>query len=90
MENQEDQKHPSDICQATFLTLSRAIVIMYIAGGIAISGIGIAVSYALTTTSDISTLKEQSAQNACRIDKLETQINQKLDIIIRQKELNKP
>jgi hypothetical protein len=74
------------LCKATFLTINRAIVILYIACGIVLGGVGTAVTYAISTSTLVATLKEKTTENESRINRLETDINKKLDIIINKRD----
>jgi hypothetical protein len=74
------------LCKATFLTINRAIVILYVACGIVLGGVGTAVTYAISASTLVATLKEKTAENESRINKLETDINKKLDILIKGKD----
>ena len=74
------------LCKATFLTINKAIVILYIACGIVLGGVGTAVTYAISASTLAATLKEKTAENESRIDRLETDINKKLDIIINKRD----
>jgi hypothetical protein len=73
------------LCKATFLTINRAIVVLYVACGIVLGGVGTAVTYAITTSTGLATLKEKTVENESRINRLETDINKKLDILIKGK-----
>ena len=74
------------LCKATFLTINKAIVILYIACGIVLGGVGTAVTYAISTSTLVATLKEKTTENESRINRLETDINKKLDIIINKRD----
>ena len=74
------------LCRATFVSISKGLMILYIAAGVAFAGATTAVTYAITQSTTLATLAEQTAENKCKIDKLETEINKKLDILINKKD----
>jgi hypothetical protein len=83
-----DKDEIPELCLKTFLTLDKALVVLWLSCGLIVTGIGGAVTWAFATNSSIVILKEKEATNETRINMLESQINQKLDILIKQKEQN--
>jgi len=81
-----DEEEIPDLCKKTFLTLDKALVCLWLASGLIIAGIGGAVTWAFTTNSSIVTLKEKAVANEQRIDRLDAEINKKLDILVARKE----
>jgi hypothetical protein len=72
------------LCKATFVSISKGLAILYVAAGIAVAGATTAVGYAITQSTIVATIKEQTEQNKTKIDKLDAEINQKLDILIKR------
>ena len=82
-----DEEEIPDLCKKTFLTLDKALVCLWLASGLVIAGIGGAVTWAFATNSSIMTLKEKAVANEQRIDRLDAEINKKLDILVNRKEI---
>ena len=74
-----------ELCMKTFLSLEKALVCLWLACGLAVAGIGGAVTWAFATNSSIVSMKEKQANDESRIDMLDKEINKKLDILISRK-----
>jgi hypothetical protein len=74
------------LCKATFVSISKGLAILYIAAGIACAGAATAVTYAIAQSTTVATIQEQTATNSTRLDKLDAEINKKLDILIQRKQ----
>jgi hypothetical protein len=72
------------LCKATFLTISRALTVLYIAAGIVLAGLSTAVTYAITNSTSLATVKEKTTDNECKLNKIDADINRKLDYLIAQ------
>ena len=68
-----------ELCKQSFLTIGKALAILWILAGLLISMSVTGVTYAFATEKSLTEMK--SAQNM-----LQEQINNKLDILIKQKE----
>jgi hypothetical protein len=75
-----------ELCIKTFLTMDKAIVAVWLAAGLMLTGCGAVVAYGFATSAAIVTLKEKEANNESRINALDEQVNKKLDILIARKE----
>lgn len=80
-----DEEQIPDLCKKTFLTLDKALVALWLACGLVITGIGGAVTWAFATNASIITLKEKNIAN----EQLNESIMSKLDILIARKESEK-
>jgi hypothetical protein len=73
----EHDEIPSDICKSTFLSISKGIMVLWVLAGLALSGAGTAIGWAMSADRSIVELKTN-------YDQMQTQINQKLDILLRK------
>lgn len=80
-----DETEIPDLCKKTFLTLDKALLALWLAAGLAITGIGGAVTWAFATNASIITLKEKNSAN----EQINASIIAKLDILIARKEFDK-
>ena len=68
------------VCEASFVKMKA----LWIAVPVALAMLGACVTYALSTSTDISTLKSSVAETRAKVDKLDVEINKKLDILIER------
>jgi hypothetical protein len=73
----EHDEIPSDICKSTFLSISKGIMVLWVLAGLALSGAGTAIGWAMSADRQLVELKTNQ-------DQLQTQINEKLDFLIKQ------
>lgn len=74
-----------DLCKETFLPWKKAAVMLYVLAGVLLSGAGTAIGWAMSTNTSITRLTEKSVIMEQRQDRLDKDINAKLDILINRK-----
>lgn len=74
-----------NLCKETFLPWKKAMVVIYVIAGLVLSGAGTAIAWAMTTNTTLTRLTEKSITIDQRQDRLDKQINDKLDILISRK-----
>lgn len=77
-----EEKYPREICEEVLVKKSTVFSSFWIAVPVVLVLIGSAVAWAVATSSDVSSLKTDMSNVKVRLDKLDEQVNQKLDIII--------
>lgn len=75
-----DEQPIRPICAAMFLSKASLWAII----PIAIVIIGAAITWALSTGADVSVLKSSAAEMTNRVDRLDVQINKKLDMLLER------
>lgn len=76
-----------DICEEKFISRKSVWNSFWIVIPIVLVLMGSAVAWAITQTSDVSSLKSTTAEMSHRLDKLDSEINKKLDILIERSDV---
>jgi hypothetical protein len=74
-----------NLCKETFLPWKKAMVILYVLAGVAISAASAGISWAMITNTELSKVTEKVIVINQRLDKLDRDINTKLDTLIARK-----
>ena len=74
------------LCKESFISKNNGIAIIWVLAGLLISAAGTAVGWALTTNTSITVLQSNSKVIMEKQEKLDTDINRKLDILIKNKD----
>ncbi len=75
-----------DLCKSLFLTKEKFLSIIWILAGLLLATGGGCIAWAMATNSSIVELKTSQTTQDNRLEVLNSEINKKLDIIIKQNE----
>jgi hypothetical protein len=73
-----------EVCQKTFVTMDRALFALWLACGLVLTGAGTVISYGFATSNSITQLKDSQTSDQGRLDRLDKDINSKLDELIKR------
>jgi len=79
-----DEKFPREICEEVLIKKSSIFNSFWVIIPLVLLIMGSAVAWSLTISNDVSTLKANTAQMSTRLDKLDQEINRKLDLLIER------
>jgi apolipoprotein N-acyltransferase len=74
-----------DLCKSLFLTKDKFLSIIWVVAGLLLAAGGGCIAWAMATNNSITELKITQTTQDNRIEFLNDEINQKLDILIKQK-----
>jgi hypothetical protein len=84
-EMNEEEKTIHALCKETFVSKSAGLGIIWVLAGILLSMAGTAVGFALTTSTEMTKSRSDISYIQSKQDKLDRDINRKLDILIDKK-----
>lgn len=79
-----EEKEIPELCKQTFISSKTGLGILWVLAGVLISMSGTAVGWAMATSNDVTKLKSEQSYLESKQDKLDADINKKLDILINR------